>query len=28
LMQRLAQDKGIRFFLQGIVNRIYRWLHT
>lgn len=28
LMQRLAQVKGIRFILQGIVNRIYRWLHT
>ena len=27
LMQRLAQVKGIRFILQGIVNRIYRWLH-
>jgi len=28
LMQRLAQIKWVRFILQGIVNRVYRWLHT
>jgi hypothetical protein len=27
LMHRLAQVKGIRFVLQGIVNRVYRWLN-
>jgi len=26
LMNRLAQVKWIRYFLQGTVNRIYRWL--
>lgn len=27
LIKRLAQVKWIRYLLQGIVNRIYRWLH-
>lgn len=27
LMQRLAQVKWVRYLLQGIVNRIYRWLN-
>jgi len=26
LMKRLARVKWIRYFLQGIVNRVYRWL--
>lgn len=28
LMNRLAQIKGIRYILQGIVNRVYRWLNN
>lgn len=28
LMNRLAQVKWIRYFLQGTVNRIYRWLNN
>lgn len=28
LMKRLARVKWVRFILQGIVNRIYQWLHT
>ncbi len=27
LMNRLAKVKWIRYLMQGIVNRIYRWLH-
>jgi len=27
LMSRLAQVKSVRFIMQGIVNRIYRWLN-
>jgi glycosyltransferase involved in cell wall biosynthesis len=28
LMNRLAQEKWIRYILQGTVNRIYRWLNN
>jgi hypothetical protein len=27
MMGRLAQVKWIRYILQGIVNRLYNWLH-
>jgi len=27
LMNRLAQVRWIRYLMQGVVNRIYRWLH-